>query len=429
MSRPRRGRKHLIVMVGLPARGKTFTARKLVGYLSWLGYPTRAFNVGAERRSSLGAGQSHEFFDPTNADAARQREALAKGVLDEACQWLAGEGRIAIYDATNSTEARRGMVRARAAHEDLELLFVEITNDDPAIVADNIRSAKLRAPDYEGVPEADAIADFRKRIAHYEREYRPLAEEEGAWIRIRNRGAQVTLNRIDGWIQSRVSGFLANLQVSERPVWLTRHGQSLFNVEDRIGGDSDLSPAGWEYARNLATHVREHFPGPQRPRRLDQHARAHRPDGPAPRHRRRRLACARRDPRRHLRRPDLRAGRAHLPDRVRGPPARQVRVPLPARRVVPRRRPTRRSRADRARALPHAGARDRPPRGAPRDDRVLPADPAEGDAVRRRPPAHGDQADADGVRLPRGAGWRWVRRPGASGGASRPAATPLRRWP
>ncbi|KAG8371464.1 hypothetical protein BUALT_Bualt13G0090300 [Buddleja alternifolia] len=39
--------RHLaIVLVGLPARGKTFTAAKLTRYLHWLGHDTKHFNVG-----------------------------------------------------------------------------------------------------------------------------------------------------------------------------------------------------------------------------------------------------------------------------------------------------------------------------------------------------------------------------------------------
>ena len=127
MARARRGRKIMIAMVGLPARGKTFTARKLVGYLSWLGYPTRSFNVGEARRRELGPGQSHEFFDPDNADAERQRKHLAETVMEEALAFLRGDGRIAIYDATNSTRERRDWIRACCDAEDRDLLFVEIS--------------------------------------------------------------------------------------------------------------------------------------------------------------------------------------------------------------------------------------------------------------------------------------------------------------
>ncbi|MCP3984355.1 MAG: 6-phosphofructo-2-kinase/fructose-2,6-bisphosphatase [bacterium] len=259
MDRPRRGRKHLIAMVGLPARGKTFTARKLVGYLSWLGYPTQAFNVGEHRRVTHGPGQSHQYFDPANREAAKQRAGIAEEALDEACRWLRGAGRIAVYDATNSTRERRQSIAERVEAEDFELLFIEIVNDDPAIIEANLRETKLRSPDYEGVPEAQALADFRKRIAHYENAYQTLEEDEGAWVRLRNRGAQVVINRVYGYIVGRVVFFLSNLQVSNRPVWLTRHGQSVYNLHGRIGGDASLSAQGAEYALSLAAHVREVF--------------------------------------------------------------------------------------------------------------------------------------------------------------------------
>jgi 6-phosphofructo-2-kinase/fructose-2,6-biphosphatase 2 len=42
--------KLAVVMVGLPARGKSYTARRIERYLSWLGYRTGVFNVGEYRR-------------------------------------------------------------------------------------------------------------------------------------------------------------------------------------------------------------------------------------------------------------------------------------------------------------------------------------------------------------------------------------------
>jgi broad specificity phosphatase PhoE/predicted kinase len=259
MGRPRRGRKHLIALVGLPARGKTFTARKLAGYLSWLGYPTRVFNVGERRRMVLGPGQQHEFFDPANRDASEQRRRLAEDALDEAMAFLRGEGRVAIYDATNSTRERRDAIRARSAAEDRDLLFVEIVNHDPAVVEANLRETKLSSPDYAGIDEAAALRDFRARIAHYESVYETLGEDEGSWVRIIDRGRRVEIHEVYGWIPGRIVSFLTNLQVTRRPVWLTRHGESEWNVLGRIGGDSGLSPRGREYADNLAAYVRRAF--------------------------------------------------------------------------------------------------------------------------------------------------------------------------
>jgi len=36
-------------------------------------------------------------------------------------------------------------------------------------------------------------------------------------------------------------------------IFITRHGKSIYNVENRIGGDSSLSDEGKEYAKKLAT--------------------------------------------------------------------------------------------------------------------------------------------------------------------------------
>ena len=43
----------VIVMVGLPARGKTYISKKLSRYLNWIGVNTRVFNLG-EYRSVIG---------------------------------------------------------------------------------------------------------------------------------------------------------------------------------------------------------------------------------------------------------------------------------------------------------------------------------------------------------------------------------------
>ncbi|KAK1399905.1 6PF2K domain-containing protein [Heracleum sosnowskyi] len=57
-----------IVLVGLPARGKTFTAAKLTRYLRWLGHDTKHFNVGKYRRLKHGANQSADFFRADNPE-------------------------------------------------------------------------------------------------------------------------------------------------------------------------------------------------------------------------------------------------------------------------------------------------------------------------------------------------------------------------
>ncbi len=248
--------KLAFVMVGLPARGKTFIARKIARYLSWLGHRTEVYNVGSYRRARLGR-HRHEFFDPRNEAGQSARRDVALEALDDMLGFLRTGGDIAIYDATNNTPERRALVRARCAAEGVDVVFVESICDDPVIIESNIRATKARSPDYEGVPEEEAVRDFRQRIAHYASEYQRVAEDEGPFVKIIDVGRKMELYRIEGYLLARVVHFLVNLHVRPRRVWLTRHGESSFNVSGRIGGDAALSEAGRAYASHLASVVRE----------------------------------------------------------------------------------------------------------------------------------------------------------------------------
>ncbi|KAF9887652.1 hypothetical protein FE257_009745 [Aspergillus nanangensis] len=52
------GSKLVIVMVGLPARGKSYITKKLARYLNWLQHDTEIFNVGERRRVAAGKSPS-----------------------------------------------------------------------------------------------------------------------------------------------------------------------------------------------------------------------------------------------------------------------------------------------------------------------------------------------------------------------------------
>jgi len=252
-------------MVGLPARGKTYIARKSARYLSWLGHKTRVFNVGDYRRNTLGAGQPHQFFDAQNEEARSLLTRVAHEALLDMIDWFRHGGEVAIYDATNSMRQRRDRIRAACAEEGVRVVFIETTCDDPVIIEANIRETKLTSPDYAGLDPDLAVNDFRQRIAHYERIYEPVSKDEGAYIQIADVGRRVVVDGIGGYIPSRLVFFLMNLHVVRRPIWLTRHGESLFNPEHRIGGDPPLSPRGVAYAERLASFLTDRMPANARP--------------------------------------------------------------------------------------------------------------------------------------------------------------------
>ncbi len=72
----------VIFMVGLPARGKSYIAKKMSRFLNWMGYPTRVFNVGNYRRSTLVSSSStsqsmdFKFFDHADQQKNQLRHEL-----------------------------------------------------------------------------------------------------------------------------------------------------------------------------------------------------------------------------------------------------------------------------------------------------------------------------------------------------------------
>jgi len=246
-----------LIMVGLPARGKTYTARKIARYLNWLGNNTRVFNVGNYRRELSGAAVPHQFFDPDNEQGLAARKLAAKKALQDMLLWFGSGGDVGIFDATNSTLSRRKWLVQQFTQQGIEVAMIESVCYDDDIIEANIQSTKLGSPDYAGRPVEEATQDFRARIAHYVSAYQPLEEENVPWIKIIDAGRQVLLNRLQGPQLMRVGYFLMHLNLCPTSIWLSRHGQSLFNTQNRVGGDSVLSPNGRLYAQSLANFVKD----------------------------------------------------------------------------------------------------------------------------------------------------------------------------
>jgi 6-phosphofructo-2-kinase/fructose-2,6-biphosphatase 2 len=253
---------HVIAMVGLPARGKTYIAKKLTRYLNWIGINTRVFNVGEYRRLATKAYRNHDFFRPDNKDALIIRNKCAVDALEDMCSWLEeGTGEVAVYDATNTTLDRRQLIYDTVVEKyGYKLFFVESYCNDPNIIEANIREVKVHSPDYRDVNNEEALKDFVQRIEHYELAYQPLDEErekQFSFMKIFNAGAKVLVHRHEGHIQSRVVYYLMNIHIIPRSIYLTRHGESVYNLLGRIGGDAELSERGWEYSKALAKYISE----------------------------------------------------------------------------------------------------------------------------------------------------------------------------
>ncbi|KAI0229269.1 Fructose-2,6-bisphosphatase [Massospora cicadina] len=249
------------VMVGLPARGKTFIAQKVSRYLRWLGINIKIFNVGSYRRRDWGASQPHSFFDPNLEEGMKQREQSAREALEDMFQWFdEGSGEVAIYDATNSTSERRRFILDHCAAKDVQVLFIESICDNEELILQNIMAVKTSSPDYSSVEEKQtAVQDFKTRIEHYAKAYETIADLDLTFIKLINVGSKYIVNRIRGYLESRVVYYLMNLHIIPRNIFISRHGESVYNTLGKIGGDSELSPRGQLYANALPNLISTHL--------------------------------------------------------------------------------------------------------------------------------------------------------------------------
>lgn len=280
----------VIIMVGLPARGKSYIVRKLCRYLNWLQYETRVFNVGERRRlagrramgfdgdddkaaggasTRLGRGSfssSAAFFDPTKPELVSVRDEIALETLDELLAWLRGRemGGVGILDATNSTRERRQKVLSRIRRSTggsaPSVLFLESCCFDRDMLEQNFR-LKLQGPDYRTQDPDRALEDFRQRVALYENSYAPLGEAEERelipYLQVIDVGRKVNMHRIQGFLSSRIVEYMLNFNLSTRQIWIFCGGESFDDSMGRIGRPSDLTDAGRRYAAALVRFILE----------------------------------------------------------------------------------------------------------------------------------------------------------------------------
>ncbi|KAK1321982.1 6-phosphofructo-2-kinase/fructose-2,6-bisphosphatase [Acorus calamus] len=254
---PKEDRRLAIVLVGLPARGKTFTAAKLTRYLRWLGHETKHFNVGKYRRLKHGTNQSADFFSADNQEGIEARNEVAALAMEDMISWMEEGGKVGIFDATNSTKKRRNMLMNMAEGK-CKIIFLETICTDERIIERNVRLKIQQSPDYAEETDFEAgLRDFKRRLDNYVKVYEPV--EEGCYIKVidmaSGRGGQIQVNNISGYLPGRIVFFLVNCHLTPRPILLTRHGESKDNVRGRIGGDTILSEAGELYAKNFANFV------------------------------------------------------------------------------------------------------------------------------------------------------------------------------
>ncbi len=265
-----------VIMVGLPATGKTFTARSLSRYLRWLGVETRTFSVAHYRTRYIGTGLRADFFNPHNEDFLEKRTMIADMALDDMLAWfasgtpLAGEkgrsaaakkvpagappssgspsqakrdgNKIGILDASNTRLERRRRIEEACRAANIRTVFLECiyTRDDSHAdaVAEHFDELRLSCPEYETAATEDGaiLDDFQRRIQFYRPHYVPVGgaapadggearqassgEDDISAISLYDGGEKIVASRLFGYLSSRILFYLMNLHRKSKRILL-----------------------------------------------------------------------------------------------------------------------------------------------------------------------------------------------------------------
>jgi len=239
----------LIVMVGLPARGKSTVAKRLQEGLTSSGIRTEIFNNGKLRRDWLGPSSAlPEFYAPDNREGYEIREKIARTNLEAARVFFEKGGEVAIFDATNASRERREMIDR--LFFDTIILFLECVNEDAELLKACVLN-KANLAEFSSISHDQSVRAFYQRIEYYRMLASPL-ERERRYIRLDTLSNSIIEEHLSHDVPHYIS--IRDILVSDwvRSLFLVRHGQSQYNVEDRIGGDASLTGKGRAQALQLA---------------------------------------------------------------------------------------------------------------------------------------------------------------------------------
>ena len=129
--------KLVIIMVGLPATGKTHIAKRICRFLSFFhDIPSQIFNVGDYRRQLCGAQMPADFYSSTNPQGEAARKVACDAALSDLVDYISQDGvRVAALDATNSTfERRQHIIKVLSEKgRGIKKMFVESVCDDEKV--------------------------------------------------------------------------------------------------------------------------------------------------------------------------------------------------------------------------------------------------------------------------------------------------------
>lgn len=141
------------------------------------------------------------------------------------------------------------------------MIWVESICSEETIIENNIKKAVSSCPDYKDMDAAESRKDILERIDNYKKIYEELSKDldgdSTSFIKVYDFGNQVLMNNVRGYLESKIMALLMHIHNQTRPIYFSRHGESMANTEDKVGTNCDLSERGYGYALKLNEFFQE----------------------------------------------------------------------------------------------------------------------------------------------------------------------------
>ncbi|KAI1818172.1 bifunctional 6-phosphofructo-2-kinase/fructose-2,6-bisphosphate 2-phosphatase [Poronia punctata] len=250
-----------IVMVGLPARGKTHISVSMARYLQWLGVKTRIFHLGDYRRATVGEGNDvpEDYFYPdASPSSVMLRQKILKKCREDIYSWLNHEnGQVAIYDAVNPTATSRRALAKEFAKHDVQTLFLESYVDDENILRENARNVKIGSPDFANMDPDEAAKLYLRRMGTKIPTFETMNEKELNYIKMINAGQKFFYNNVSfNYLSHRIVFYLTNTHIKSRATYFVRAGAAA--GDESYKADAPLSEEGIRYSKVMAETLVKH---------------------------------------------------------------------------------------------------------------------------------------------------------------------------
>mmetsp|Transcript_1230 Transcript_1230/g.3000 ORF Transcript_1230/g.3000 Transcript_1230/m.3000 type:complete len:503 (+) Transcript_1230:106-1614(+) len=270
-----------IVMVGLPGSFKTLLCKRMASYLEFFhSLHVKRFTVSEYLRTSTGRSTAEHTEDGRSSVEACWGSALndlkafflsdsqlaASGEEEgEALDEESGSsgpppGCVGFLDALNLSRGVRKQVSEELNAIGVRTVFVESIANEPSVVRACFLATYRRSSEYKDLPESEALEKFehhRDELAKMYEEIDAQSDEaELSWVKLTNLQT-IVIHRVRTYISGRLVQFLLNFHPFPRTIYLSRHGQSEYNDRGKVGGDSNLTARGTEYAQRLAKYAEE----------------------------------------------------------------------------------------------------------------------------------------------------------------------------